>query len=104
MRPNQSAISLRQDDSCSFDHLVGAGEQRRRYVEAKRTRGRKIDDELEFGGLHHGQVGGLSALEDAASIDAKLPKYFRKVRSVAHQTADLRELSHIGHGRNRVAR
>src|SRR5262249_13148194 len=25
-------------------------------------------------------------------------------RSVAHQTADLRELSHIGHGRNRVAR
>jgi hypothetical protein len=27
-RPNRSAISLRQDDSCSFDHLVGAGEQR----------------------------------------------------------------------------
>ncbi len=34
-----------------FDHLVGAGKQRRRDVEPKGSRRRKIDDELEFGRL-----------------------------------------------------
>ena len=51
--------------AASLDHLVGAREHRRRNFDAQRTRGRQIDDELEFGGLHHGQVGGFSALEDA---------------------------------------
>jgi putative ABC transport system substrate-binding protein len=30
-------------------HLVGAGEQRRRHVEAKRLRGFEVDDQLVFG-------------------------------------------------------
>src|SRR5262249_56823926 len=60
--------------------------------------------ELEFGGLYNRQVGGLGALEDAAGIDAKLPKCLREIRSVAHQAADLRELSHILHSRYRIAR
>jgi hypothetical protein len=34
-----SAIRLRQKDSCSFDHLVGAHEQRRRHVAAERLGG-----------------------------------------------------------------
>ena len=36
---------------CSFDHLVGVGEQRRRNVEAERLRGGEINDEIEFGRL-----------------------------------------------------
>jgi len=32
-----------------FDHLVGAGEHRRRHVQAKVTSGLEIDYELEFG-------------------------------------------------------
>jgi hypothetical protein len=37
-----------------FDHLVGAGEQRRRHGEAERPRGLEIDYQLEGRRLHHG--------------------------------------------------
>src|SRR5215510_12521093 len=50
----------------SFDHLVGAGEERRRHVEAERARGLQVDDELELGRAHDRQVGRFLALEDAA--------------------------------------
>ena len=35
----------------SFDHLVGAGEQRRRHLKAERLGGFQVDHELEFGCL-----------------------------------------------------
>ena len=48
-------------------------------VEAKRLGGLEVDDELEFGRLHHRQVGRLGALEDAAGIDADLTKHIGKL-------------------------
>src|SRR5258708_37986152 len=41
-----------------FDHLVGAGEQRRRHVEAERLGRLEINGELEFRWQHHRQIGG----------------------------------------------
>src|SRR5262249_561548 len=43
----------------SFDHLVGAGEQRRWHVEAERSGGRQIDDQFELSRLHDRQVRRL---------------------------------------------
>src|SRR5499427_10301117 len=40
----------------SFDHLVGAGEQRRRHVNAERLSGFQVDHQFEFGRLLDWQV------------------------------------------------
>src|SRR5215470_493897 len=49
----------------SFDHLVGAGEQSGRHLEAKRPRGLEVDHQLILGRSLHRQVGRLLAFEDA---------------------------------------
>ena len=54
-----AAIRLSQQHSCSFDHLVGAGEQRRRHVEAERLRHDQVNDEVELGRLLDRKIGGL---------------------------------------------
>ena len=43
----------------SFDHLVGAREQRRRHVEAERLRHDQVNDEVELGRLLDRKIGGL---------------------------------------------
>jgi hypothetical protein len=42
-----SAISLRQGDSCSFDHLIGADKQDPRDHETERLGRVEIDDEID---------------------------------------------------------
>ena len=66
--------------------------------------GGQIDDEIELGRLHDRKVGRLGAFEDAAGVDANLPKYFGQARAVAHQAAGFGELAHSIDGGNRMAR
>jgi len=54
-----------------FDHLVGAGEQRRRHFEAELPRRLEVDHELELDPLLHRQVG---CFVDVASMSGLLPK------------------------------
>ena len=48
--------------AASFDHFVGAGQDRRRDRQPERRGGLPIDDELEFAGLFDGQIRRPNAL------------------------------------------
>ncbi len=45
-----------------FDHLVGAGEERRWNCDAERVSGLKIDEEFELCRLLYGEFSGRGAL------------------------------------------
>ena len=67
-----SCIRVRSAHGNSFDHLVGAGEQRRRHGKPERPGGLEVNDQLELGGLHDRQVSGLLALENASRVETHL--------------------------------
>jgi len=100
----QSRPNATQQNPCLFDHLVGAGEQRRRHSEAEYPCRRVIDDKLELGGLHDRQVRRFRTLEDATGIDTDLTIRIRQAGSVAHQAADFGIFTRPIGGRERVAR
>ena len=52
----------------SFDHLVGAGEQCVRNLEAERPRGLEVDGQFELRWLLNGKIGRLLALKDEINI------------------------------------
>src|SRR5262245_19449934 len=71
----------------SFDHLVGAAEQRDRKGEAERPGRLEIDPKSDLSLLLDRQVARFGPLEDFPRIYADLPIRFGKTGVVAHQTA-----------------
>jgi hypothetical protein len=79
-----SSIRVRGAHGNSFDHLVGAGDKRRRNIDAEHLRGFEVDDELNFGRLHDWKVSRFLTLENPTGIDADLSRGARKARSIAY--------------------
>src|SRR5215510_11842185 len=95
-RPRASSIG-------SFDHLVGAREQRRRHFDAERLGGLQVDDEFVLGRCLHWKVGGLLALEDAIDIRCGATVLVNAIGSVGHQAAAAREVRDRVHRRQFVS-
>src|SRR6266851_7342334 len=74
-----------QQNQSLFDYLVGAGEQLRWHVEAKRLRGLEVDHQLVLGWRLYRKVGRLLALEDAVDIAGRASVLVNEIGAIGDQ-------------------
>src|SRR5262245_34466471 len=70
----------------SFDHLVSAGEQRRRHGKAERLRRDQIDDKFKFRRMLDWYIAGLRPAKNFIHVICRAPEPFRVTWSIGHET------------------
>src|SRR4051794_27631817 len=85
---SSSLVSVMNGPSgLSFDHLVGAEQERLRHGEAEGLGGLEVDRKLELDRLLDGEVGRLGALQDAVDITSRAAEQIDPVDAIGDQTA-----------------
>src|SRR5262245_56326161 len=92
-----------QLSTSSFDHLVGAAEQREWNGNAERFRCLEVDNQLDLRCLLDRHVARFFAFENTAGVDANQPVILLFTASVANQAACLHEWVVLINRSHRVA-
>src|SRR5262249_9010969 len=73
----------------SLDDLIRPQQHRLRNHQSQLLGRLAIDDQFEFGGLLHGQVGWTSTLENLHHVGRGAPELFIAIWAVGHETTRL---------------
>src|SRR5262249_60828488 len=84
-----SALCQKQTFHHSFDHLIGAGEQRLRHGKAERRRCPHVQHELELCWLLERKIGRIGALQNLVHLARGTSIKFAKTCSIGHETASI---------------
>ena len=82
-----SALGQKRTWRQSFNHLIGAPDERIWDIETKGFCCLQIDNQGDFRGLMHRQVARLLTLKNAAGLNASLTIRFRWAVAITHKAA-----------------
>jgi len=72
--PRHACFVPNPEVAASFDHLIGAGEQRGRHRKAEDLSGLEVDDQFKLSWLLDGEVGRLRATQNLVDIVGGAPE------------------------------
>src|SRR5437773_1162194 len=92
-------ISVSERHIALLDHFIRPPQQRRRDRQAERLGGLEVDDQLEFGRLLHGEIGGLRAFQDLVDVLGRSTVQLTSIPTVRHQSSHLHPFPGLVHRR-----